>query len=233
MPYNYAELADELIPYIKEMGYTHVELLPSPNIRLTAAGAIRSPAILPPPARYGTPKDFMTLWISCMRPASASSWTGCLPTSRRTQLRPVRLTAPPAMRTPTPAAASTRNGAPWSSTTGASEVQSFLMSSACSGWTSTISTACVWTPWQSMLYLDYNRKDGEWEPNVNGGKENLEAIAFLQKLNAMLGRHPHKYDDRRGVHRMADGHKARFGRPGLQLQVEHGLDERYAQLHED
>ena len=71
----------------------------------------------------------------------------------------------------------------------------------------------------SMLYLDYNRKDGEWEQNVKGGKENLEAIAFLQKLNtAILGRYPHKMMNCRGIHGLAAGHKspaARLGGLGL------------------
>ena len=60
----------------------------------------------------------------------------------------------------------------------------------------------------SMLYLDYNRQ-GEWRPNVHGGRENLEAVDFLRLLNEyILTDHPDVYDDRRGVHRMADGDQA-------------------------
>ena len=86
----------------------------------------------------------------------------------------------------------------------------------------------------SMLYLDYSRNDGEWAPNVYGGRENLEAIAFLQEMNATV------YRRVPGVVTIAEESTAwpgvtrptHLGRPGLRLQVEHGLDARLAGVHE-
>ena len=58
---------------------------------------------------------------------------------------------------------------------GMKEVESFLIPAPCSGWTAIMWTVCASMPVASMLYLDYNRKDGEWEQNVNGGRNGIEA----------------------------------------------------------
>ena len=84
----------------------------------------------------------------------------------------------------------------------------------------------------SMLYLDYSRKDGEWVPNEYGGRENLEAIEFLKRMNEIVySREPGRHDGRRGVDGVARRVAADVSRrPRLQLQVEHGLDARHARV---
>jgi hypothetical protein len=79
----------------------------------------------------------------------------------------------------------------------------------------------------SMLYLDYGRKDGEWVPNRYGGRENLEGMGFSKNANEVVfGYFPAGVDDGGGIHRLAPGQRAHLsGGPGLQLQMEHGLDE--------
>ena len=85
----------------------------------------------------------------------------------------------------------------------------------------------------SMLYLDYSRKPGDWLPNEFGGRENLQAISFVKEFNEQtppaISR---RADHRRGIDRLAERLAADLpGRPGLQPEVEHGLDERHAALH--
>ena len=83
----------------------------------------------------------------------------------------------------------------------------------------------------SMLYLDYARDEGDWMPNVHGGRENLEAIAFLREINKVLHRREPGVIGRRGVDGVAGGIAPDVPRrPWLRLQMEHGLDARHPRL---
>jgi 1,4-alpha-glucan branching enzyme len=185
-PYLWRELAARLIPYALDQGYTHLELLPVTEHPLDESWGYQTTGYFAPTSRYGSPDDLRAFVDACHAAGLGVilDWVpGHFPQDAWALAR-YDGTALYEHEDP-------RLGlhADWGThifNYGRHEVRSFLLSSA-HWWLSEfhfdgLRVDAV----ASMLYLDYSRQPGEWLPNRHGGRENLEAIDFLQALNAMV-----------------------------------------------
>ncbi len=226
---SYVELADELVSYVKEMNFTHVELMPVMEFPYDPSWGYQLTGYFAPTSRFGYPEEFKLLvdklhqndigiildWVPSHFPEDAHG-LGFFDGSNLYE-HPDK-----------------KRGyhQDWKSLIfnyGRNEVKSFLISNAIFWMDQYHADGLRVDAVASMLFLDYSREDGEWEPNIYGGRENLEAVAFLKEMNeAVYSSFPRRTNYSRRVNCISNGVKTNiFRRFRIWYEMDDGLDARY------
>ena len=183
---SFRELAESLIPYVKEMGFTHIELMPIMEHPLDESWGYQTSGYFAVTSRFGTPQDFM-YFVDCCHQNNIGVILDWVPSHFPTDGHILGQFDGTALYEH----ADPRQGAQpeWKTLIfnyGRKEISNFLIASALFWLDKYHIDGLRVDAVASMLYLDYGKKEGDWIPNPYGGKENLEAIEFIKHLNSIV-----------------------------------------------
>ncbi len=181
---GYRELADELIAYINELAYTHVEFMPLAEHPFGGSWGYQVTGYFAPTSRFGHPDDLRYL-IDRLHQAGIGvimDWVpGHFP---KDEFALARFDGQALYEHPDPRRGEQRDWGTYIFDFGQKQVRNFLVANALYWLEEFHIDGLRVDAVASILYLDYSREEGDWEPNIFGGRENLEAISFLQEVNA-------------------------------------------------
>nr|WP_031505797.1 1,4-alpha-glucan branching enzyme [Streptomyces megasporus] len=185
---TYRELAEQLPAYVKDLGFTHVELMPIAEHPFGGSWGYQVTGFYAPTARMGTPDDFRYL-VDRLHQEGIGVLMDWVPAHfPKDEWALARFDGTALYEHSDPARAEHPDWGTLEFNFGRTEVRNFLVANAVYWCEEFHIDGLRVDAVASMLYLDYSRESGQWTPNVHGGRENLEAVAFLQEMNATVYR---------------------------------------------